>query len=62
MSEESELCGPETEEMLPIRPLQHKSHFAALSHQVADIQFPLRRRISLVNGEQRMGFQKKCTA
>lgn len=42
MSEKSELCGPETEEMLPIRPLKHKSHSAALSYQAANIQFPLR--------------------
>lgn len=42
MSEKSELCGPETEEMLPIRPLKHKSQSAALSYQAANIPFPLR--------------------
>lgn len=42
MSEKFELCDPETEEMLPIRPLKHKSHCAALSYQAANIPFPLR--------------------
>lgn len=42
MSEKFELCGSETEEMLPIRPLKHKSHSAVVSNQAANIQVPLR--------------------
>lgn len=39
MCQKSDESGSETEQMLPIRPLQHKLHFSAPSHQVKRIQF-----------------------
>lgn len=55
MSEKLELCGPETEEMLPIRPLKHKSHCAALSYQAANIPFSteIKKNVTLMGRKKR---------